>query len=228
MHDEAGPRTLSGPEATAAKTALRAAMASRLRGLSAEDRKRRTEAATEALALFAAAHVAAGEPIGLYAATPTELSTSPIVGLLRDRYPLAFPRVDGNRIQFHLGDLDRLVAHSSFVREPYASAPVVVPRLMVIPGRAFDLTGIRLGRGAGFYDRTLAHISAETLLVGFCFAWQVVDQLPRAAHDRWVSWLVTDEGEPQQCRTPAPFPQDSSTPHPPRDQPRRSPHVPEQ
>jgi 5-formyltetrahydrofolate cyclo-ligase len=66
--------------------------------------------------------------------------------------------------------------------------------LLVVPGVAFDRRGIRLGRGAGCYDRFLPTIPPPAALVGLAWSWQVVDELPA---DRWdvpVDAVVTEEG----------------------------------
>ena len=48
-----------------------------------------------------------------------------------------------------------------------------------------------LGRGAGYYDATLAkHPSA--IKVGFTFDCCVVDRLPMERWDVWMDWVVTE------------------------------------
>lgn len=75
------------------------------------------------------------------------------------------------------------------------SAPNFAPDLAVIPGVAFDRRGNRLGHGAGYYDRFLAHPAmARTALVGLAYAFQIVPALPVAPWDRPVHALCTEEG----------------------------------
>uniref|UniRef100_B8DIG1 5-formyltetrahydrofolate cyclo-ligase n=1 Tax=Nitratidesulfovibrio vulgaris (strain DSM 19637 / Miyazaki F) TaxID=883 RepID=B8DIG1_NITV9 len=74
-------------------------------------------------------------------------------------------------------------------------APDFAPDLAVIPGVAFDRQGNRLGHGAGYYDRFLAHPAmARTSLVGLAYAFQIVPALPVAPWDRPVHALCTEEG----------------------------------
>jgi 5-formyltetrahydrofolate cyclo-ligase len=54
--------------------------------------------------------------------------------------------------------------------------------LIVVPGLAFDSTGQRLGRGAGFYDRFLANPTLRAFTCGVGFEVQLLDNLPI---DRW-------------------------------------------
>lgn len=64
--------------------------------------------------------------------------------------------------------------------------------LCLVPGRAFDGRGVRLGRGGGHYDRLLAQ--AGGLLVGVAFARQHFDQLPAEPHDLAMHALVSEHG----------------------------------
>ena len=59
--------------------------------------------------------------------------------------------------------------------------------VVLVPGVAFTKTGLRIGRGGGFYDRFLARLlglgEARPVFVGVCFSEQIVDDLPCEAHD---------------------------------------------
>ncbi len=68
------------------------------------------------------------------------------------------------------------------------------PDLALIPGVGFDRKGFRLGFGGGYYDRLLVDDDmADTLTVGLCHAFQLVDQLPVEAWDRPVNLICTEE-----------------------------------
>ncbi|MEG1564361.1 MAG: 5-formyltetrahydrofolate cyclo-ligase [Bacteroides sp.] len=53
--------------------------------------------------------------------------------------------------------------------------------LAVIPGVAFDAEGHRLGRGKGYYDKLLPHISAPK--IGICFPFQLIAEVPAENFD---------------------------------------------
>jgi 5-formyltetrahydrofolate cyclo-ligase len=78
------------------------------------------------------------------------------------------------------------------VREP-ASSCVEIPLakfdLILVPGVAFDLSGNRLGRGKGFYDRLLAKISGVKCGVGYDF--QLLGKIPAELHDAKVNFILT-------------------------------------
>lgn len=63
--------------------------------------------------------------------------------------------------------------------------------LAVCPGLAFSISGGRLGRGAAYYDRYLSH-HPNTLTVGLCFDFQIVDQVPMDPRDVPMRYLVSE------------------------------------
>ncbi|MBV1866461.1 MAG: 5-formyltetrahydrofolate cyclo-ligase [Marinosulfonomonas sp.] len=78
---------------------------------------------------------------------------------------------------------------------PLKSA-VLVPEVIILPLVAFDPSGIRLGYGGGFYDRTLQALRANGPLhtVGFAFQAQQSDALPSEPTDQRLDCIVTDQG----------------------------------
>ena len=137
--------------------------------------------------------------LALYAARPDELGTLEAATQLAEHgVTLCYPRVAAKTRTlsfFHVTDPTTLEPGSFGIAEPDAAAkpvPLDSIELFVVPGLAFDRTGGRLGWGKGHYDATLAH--ARGTRVGFCFDWQIVDQVPRAPHDVLMQLLVTSTG----------------------------------
>jgi 5-formyltetrahydrofolate cyclo-ligase len=62
--------------------------------------------------------------------------------------------------------------------------------VVLIPGLGFDKRGYRLGRGQGFFDRTLKGLSA--LKVGIAYEDQVLDTIVYDSWDEPMDLLVTD------------------------------------
>ena len=58
-----------------------------------------------------------------------------------------------------------------------------------MPGVAFDVSGGRTGRGAGFYDRLLSRITGPRC--GVAFDEQIVDKVPSESHDLRMNHLLT-------------------------------------
>jgi 5-formyltetrahydrofolate cyclo-ligase len=80
------------------------------------------------------------------------------------------------------------------VREPGSNCleiPLDRFDLVLVPGLAFDLSGNRLGRGKGFYDRLLAAASGVKSGVGYDF--QVLEKIPVEPHDAGVDFIMTPE-----------------------------------
>ena len=64
---------------------------------------------------------------------------------------------------------------------------------IIVPARAFDRRGNRLGRGAGFYDRFMTEDGFRAVRCGIGFACQVLPSVPQEAHDLPVQILVTED-----------------------------------
>ena len=77
-----------------------------------------------------------------------------------------------------------------------ASAPELVPDIVVCPLIAFDRQGGRLGQGGGYYDRTIEALrqgSRPPFVVGLAFSVQEVDHVPVEPHDQRMDAILTDK-----------------------------------
>ncbi len=82
------------------------------------------------------------------------------------------------------------------VREPLADCAAVSLDqfdLVLVPGMAFDLSGNRLGRGRGFYDRILS--AASGVKCGVAHDFQLMEKIPTELHDAKVDFIFT----PRRC-----------------------------
>lgn len=66
--------------------------------------------------------------------------------------------------------------------------------LVLVPAVAVDRAGNRLGRGGGYYDRSLPLAGPQTRLVALADTENVLDHLPAEPHDRPVHAALTPEG----------------------------------
>ncbi|MGW0172846.1 5-formyltetrahydrofolate cyclo-ligase [Rhodococcus sp. NPDC003322] len=98
--------------------------------------------------------------------------------------------------------VDALVPAPFGLREP---APPYLPpetvaeaALLLVPALAVDRRGVRLGRGAGFYDRTLSLAATGdgtgTRLVAVVRDDELVDELPEDPHDIRMQAVLTPAG----------------------------------
>jgi 5-formyltetrahydrofolate cyclo-ligase len=109
---------------------------------------------------------------------------------------VALPRFDpatqtylARRVENPAGEI---VTGKFGVREPASSCMEISPEkfdLVLVPGVAFDLSGNRLGRGGGFYDRLLSKISGVKCGVGYDF--QLLEKIPAEPHDAKVNFILT-------------------------------------
>ena len=82
------------------------------------------------------------------------------------------------------------------LHQPSEEAPLVSPKILIVPLLACDRDGYRLGWGAGYYDRTLEKLRAASTVVaiGVGFSLQQVDKVPRDRHDQRLDFMVTEKG----------------------------------
>ncbi|MFG1934498.1 5-formyltetrahydrofolate cyclo-ligase [Mycobacterium sp. NPDC048908] len=67
--------------------------------------------------------------------------------------------------------------------------------VVLVPALAVDRSGVRLGRGAGFYDRSLPLAAVAARLVAVIRDDELVDRLPAEPHDvRMTHALTPDRG----------------------------------
>ena len=92
---------------------------------------------------------------------------------------------------------DALAADAMAIDAPLSEAETVQPDIMLLPLLGFDVSGMRLGRGGGYYDRTLAALREtrrDMTACGVAFAMQEVDKCPSAPHDQALDAVLTENG----------------------------------
>ncbi|HUO94060.1 MAG TPA: 5-formyltetrahydrofolate cyclo-ligase [Rhizomicrobium sp.] len=114
-------------------------------------------------------------------------------------HPILLPRVMGKDqpLSFRLWRQTDETEVSAFgVPEPLASAPEMVPAAVLVPLLAFDASGVRLGYGGGYYDRTLAALRAQgrIIVIGIAYSGQEKVGLPTAPHDEKLDMVLTEKG----------------------------------
>ncbi len=65
---------------------------------------------------------------------------------------------------------------------------------VLVPGVAVGRDGMRLGRGAGCYDRVLARVSPGTFICLLLNSEEVLDAVPHEEHDQRVNAVATELG----------------------------------
>lgn len=123
----------------------------------------------------------------LYAPLPGEPDPTLLIGNRKKRHFL-FPRIEGDSLGiYRRGAQSRWITGPFGLQEPDPGSwekcsPADVD-LVMVPGLAFDLSGRRLGRGKGYYDRLLGHPDFSGIKVGLAWLWQLLPLVPAEDHD---------------------------------------------
>ena len=72
--------------------------------------------------------------------------------------------------------------------------------VFLIPGIAFDVFGVRLGYGYGYYDRLLQKVTKKICKIGVAYQWQIIGGVPREKYDVVMDFILTEEGI-MRCKT---------------------------
>ena len=147
---------------------------------------------------FAGATLNPTEVVAAYWPIRDELDCKPVLMRLMDEgQPVCLPVVlgDDQPLELRLWEQGAPLYPSGFgTLAPDDNARQVEPDIVLMPLLGFDRYGTRLGYGGGYYDRTLASLSRLPRLIGFAFAAQELDHIPREMHDVPLDAVVTEQG----------------------------------
>jgi 5-formyltetrahydrofolate cyclo-ligase len=132
-----------------------------------------------------------------------EIDTAPLARILEDegwrihrpRSIEATRRLDAVAWATHAP----LQAGAHGIPEPPRDAPRIEPEtlsLIVVPGLAFGLDGMRLGSGLGYFDRFLAPLKKQEhppVLIGIGYRFQLAPHVPAEPHDVPLDGLQLEE-----------------------------------
>jgi len=185
------------------KRALRAELRERRRTLTSVER----DAAASALTrnLIDLTQQAGARSVAAYLSTPDEPSTREFLrwafdagirvllpisredGLL-DWAPYAGPSDDGSD---EYEDLLGMPAPTTEVLGPIAINDV---DLIIVPAASVDRSGMRMGWGRGYFDKTLGSMERCPPVYAVIFDNEFVDSVPSEVHDQRVGGVVTPSG----------------------------------
>ncbi|NLE79403.1 MAG: 5-formyltetrahydrofolate cyclo-ligase, partial [Rhodococcus sp.] len=139
-----------------------------------------------------------GATVCAYVPTRLEPGTSDLLVALREVAGRVLLPVTGEEGPMkwaeYTGDAD-LVPAAHGLREPPGPAfevdEVQTAHTIFVPALAVDRRGVRLGRGAGYYDRSLVLARPGARLITIVRDSEFVDELPEEPHDVRIGWAVT-------------------------------------
>ena len=142
---------------------------------------------------------AAVETVALYLSLPDEPETRGILqAALEAGKRVVMPKIDLTEglTWWLLKGANLPPTSSLWEPTPEKSTRVSVEEIggFLVPGRAFDSKGGRLGRGGGHYDRALSQRSRHAWVAGLFYAVQELPEIPIEPHDISLPAVVTENG----------------------------------
>lgn len=136
-----------------------------------------------------------------YASFRSEVDTREMIKItLSQGKRVILPKVDKENKKlklYEIKDMNELAKGYMGILEPSISEGKLTELddidLIIIPGAAFDVSGNRLGYGAGFYDRLLAGIKNKIPGIAPAYEEQIIEKIPSEPHDVKVTKIVTDK-----------------------------------
>ncbi len=111
--------------------------------------------------------------------------------------PVARTTGDGDAVALQWGEYrpGELVTARFGLLEPdgpwLPATAVAEAGVILVPALAVDRTGARLGRGRGFYDRTLVLRGSQARLIAVVRDQELLDEVPREPHDVPMTHALT-------------------------------------
>lgn len=137
--------------------------------------------------------------VALYLSLPDEPETRGILqSALNAGKQVAMPKIDLTQglTWWRLKGGNLPPTSSLWEPTPEKSTRIPVEEIggFLVPGRAFDSKGGRLGRGGGHYDRALSRRSRHAWVAGLFYAVQELPEIPIEPHDISLPAVVTENG----------------------------------
>jgi 5-formyltetrahydrofolate cyclo-ligase len=184
--------------ATASKAALRKKLLAARRGVADEVWAAESRMLSEHVELV----VSTGSTICAYVPVGTEPGSMEMLNVLLHRagrvlLPVARTTADDTPLplrwgEYRPGGLTRGRWGLLEPREPWLpESALAEAELVFVPALAVDCRGVRLGRGAGFYDRSLSGRDPQAPLIAMVRDAEFVDELPSEPHDVRMTHALT-------------------------------------
>ena len=177
------------------KRALRAELRERRQNLTATERSAATAGITRNLVDLATDLSA--RSVACYLSTTTEPDTRPFLNWAHRqglRVLLPISREDG-LLDWTTGDgeseTEGLFGMPEAVGELLGPIAINDVDLILIPAAAVDASGMRMGWGRGYFDKTLGSMEKCPPVYAVLFDSEIVDDVPRERHDQPVDGAVT-------------------------------------
>lgn len=192
-------------DADNAKRALRAELRERRRIATARSRDTAAQAISGHLIELASSYNVSS--LSAYLSTPDEPGTREFLAWACERgirVLLPISREDGLLDWAPYDGTDEEADHLGM---PTPTTEVLGPiaindvDLIIVPAAAIDQSGMRMGWGRGYFDKTLGSMEKRPPVYAVIFDNEFVDAVPREVHDQPVDGVVTPSGVTRFDRT---------------------------
>lgn len=174
------------------KTRLRKQIAQELKALSSAEKQQMSAEACQTICQHE--QIAKAHTIVAFWPLPDEVDVRPAIRQLHaaGKRVLLPHVVSDTEMELCLYDGDATLKEGAFgILEPTLRVSDILEEsaVVLVPGRAFDACGNRLGRGKGYYDRFLSR-NADVHTIGVCYKTQVVNSVPNDKYDIQVKEIL--------------------------------------
>ena len=163
-------------------------------GQTAESHASEASALVNAVSKITVSTVCAYLPFGTEPGTAA-LADALAAGGARVLLPVILPSPGPLDWAEYTGEADLVPSRLRGIREPggkrLGTDAVGASELVLVPALAVDRRGVRLGRGAGHYDRSLVFAAAGATLLAVVRDEELVERLPGEPHDVRMSGALT-------------------------------------
>lgn len=141
--------------------------------------------------------------IALYLSSNNEVETKSILEYLtlKIKNPnIALPKINTKNhliefVKYEGGE--ELISNFKYpnILEP-KSARAIIPEIIFVPLLACDLNGNRIGRGAGYYDRTICALKKNTpniVVIGLAYNFQILDKIEAEEFDQKLDLIICED-----------------------------------
>lgn len=178
------------------KRALRAELRERRRTLTSTERERATLGLTRSM--IECVREFGATSVTCYLSTPEEPNTRPFLDWAREatlRVLLPVSRDDG-LLDWAVHDEETVGLYGMPEPSGERLGPLAADTadLMFLPATAVSRSGLRLGGGRGYYDRTVGSMATPPLTFAVVYSHEILDDVPSEPHDQRVDGAVTPLG----------------------------------
>ena len=136
--------------------------------------------------------VKSAKVVALYASLPDEVISGEAIDTLATQKRVVLPRVAGDDMDFYPYDPTAMEIGSFGISEPQTEVAIDPSEIdvIIVPGVAFTLSGVRCGRGKGYYDKYLSRNGFRAIKIGVCYKEQLAEEIPSEPHDILMDCVI--------------------------------------